>query len=67
MLDTVDGGRISALADDDHAAFHVDGGQPRVAPYNHHHWHVDCREDVDVHQEEGQRAEDQHQQRHNGD
>jgi len=67
VLDPVDRGRIGALADENHAALHVQSGHSRVVPDHHHHRHVDRWEDVDVHQEERQRAKDQHQQRHHCD
>ena len=67
VLDTVDGRRIGALADEDHAALHVQRCHAGVVPDHHHHRHVDRREDVDVHQKKRQRAQHQHQQRHHGD
>ena len=45
----------------------VDRIESRITPDHHHHWQIDRREDVHVHQAEREDAHNQHQQSHDRD
>jgi len=46
-------------------ALHIDRFETRIAPYDHHHRNVDGGKNIDIHQAEAERAENQHQESHN--
>jgi hypothetical protein len=56
VVNTVHGGRVGTLADENDAPFHVDRREARVIVDNQDDRQVDCRKNVDVHQGEGQRT-----------